>query len=110
MTSNLFIVNEFCQTEQDPDAELIIQKTAFDVARFRDNGARIETDNIPHVDPERFSILPGTDRFIQHDKIRPVQQCNSDTEALLHTQRKLTGFFIPGICQTDMLQNHIHIG
>ena len=53
--------------QQDAHRELIIQKTAFDIAGIRDRCSGVEADDIAHLHAERTRILRAFYIFVQHD-------------------------------------------
>ena len=52
--------------QQNGHAELVIQKTAFDVTAFGDGGARVKTGNVARADAQRQHIFFGGNVFVQH--------------------------------------------
>lgn len=57
----------FCVAEQNGNAEFVVQKAAFNIARFCDPCARLKADDVANGDPERLRVLFLSDVFIEDD-------------------------------------------
>ena len=63
----LFGMQVFCKAEQNTDGELIVEETAFDVARSRHVRARVEADDIACLNAERTRLFGRRNILVQQD-------------------------------------------
>ena len=56
-------------------------------------------DQFPHFDDALR--IQSVDRFIEDEKVRISCQCDGDTEPLLHAEREVLRFLLPGIFKSD---------
>ena len=54
------------QADQDGGGELVVQKTALDVALLRDPGPGIKADDVPHADAQLLHVVGGAYQLVQH--------------------------------------------
>ena len=54
---NAVVGKVLCKSEQDADRQLIVEKTAFDVARRRNACAGIEANDVADLDSERAGVI-----------------------------------------------------
>ena len=57
----------FGKAQQNTHAELVVQKTAFQVAGRRAAGAGVEAHKVPHLNAQLPGVLGGGDVLVRHD-------------------------------------------
>ena len=67
LQSAVVVFDLLCERKQHGGAELIIEETALDIAAFRDDGARVEADEITHFNAKCAHIIGGFYRLVEHD-------------------------------------------